>query len=636
MPKPTTTPTDQPLPVLREIEGKQLARALAFDLETLDKESRTVEVAVSSEYPVRRWFGMEVLDHSDSAIDLTRLRNGAPFLLQHNSWSGQIGVVDDAWLDTDRRLRARIRFSRSERAEEIWQDVIDGIRQNISVGYIPLEMVLERSDENLDHYRVTRWEPYEVSSVSVPADPTVGVGRSNEATNLKITIRGIEMPQPNENPADGQRQNPAPTATPSPVVTGGADPITAERTRVADLIALGDRFNQRDLATQAISQGQSLDQFRALLLERQAPAAPLAAAAPKATDLPGFTQPASARSIGMTDEEIGKYSLIRAMNAFADGDWSKAGLEREVNIALADSLKKEARGFFVPHDILLSGLQRGMSKGVAGKGGELVETELRLDQFVDILRNKTVIARLGARMLGGLVGDLDLPKKVNGSNFYWLGEGENVTPSDFDLTTIPMTPKTIAGAIPVTRKLRKQAAKSVEAMIISDLIDGIAVAIDLAILSGSGTGAEPLGLLNQTGVPAITYPATGMDFINAVLMETTAAGYNVDEGALAYLTSIAQRGAAKTKQVFDGTGERVWNSANEVNGHKALATNQMPADKWVYGDFSQIVVGMWGVLDLKPDPYALAGSDGLMLRVFQDVDTAIRRKEAFCIGNKGV
>ena len=60
----------------------------------------------------------------------------------------------------------------------------------------------------------------------------------------------------------------------------------------------------------------------------------------------------------------------------------------------------------------------------------------------------------------------------------------------------------------------------------------------------------------------------------------------------------------------------------------------VPADKWLYGDFSQIVVGMWGVLDLKPDPYALAGSDGLMLRVFQDVDTAIRRKEAFCLANK--
>lgn len=635
MPKPTKPTSEHRLPVLRQIEGQQLERALSFDLDTLDKESRTVEVAVSSEYPVRRWFGMEVLDHSESAVDLTRLRNGAPLLLQHNGWSGQIGVVDDAWLGDDRRLRARIRFSRSERAEEIWQDVIDGIRRNISVGYIPLEMVLERSDEGLDHYRVTRWEPYEVSSVSVPADPTVGVGRSHEATPFKITIRGTEMPKPNENTPDGQRQAAEAAAEPAGTVTAGAESIAAERSRVADLLALGERFNQRELATEAINKGHSLDHFRALVLERQAPPAPVSTAQQAGKDLPGFTKDVTARSLGMSEKEVGSYSLMRAMNAAADGDWSKAGLEREVNIALADELKKEARGFFVPHDILMAGLARGMSKGEAGKGGELVETELRLDQFIDILRNRTVIARLGARMLGGLVGDLDLPKKVNGSNFYWLGEGDNVTPSDFDLTTIPLSPKTIAGAIPITRKLRKQASKSIEAMVISDLVDGIAVAIDLAILAGTGADNQPLGLLNQAGLPTINYPATGMDFDSAVAMETTAASYNIDDGALAYLTSITQRGKAKTKQVFEGTGERVWQN-NEVNGYKALATNQMPGDKWLYGDFSQIVVGMWGVLDLKPDPYALAGSDGLMLRVFQDVDTAIRRKEAFCLANKTV
>ncbi|MOA32695.1 Phage capsid family protein [compost metagenome] len=116
-------------------------------------------------------------------------------------------------------------------------------------------------------------------------------------------------------------------------------------------------------------------------------------------------------------------------------------------------------------------------------------------------------------------------------------------------------------------------------------------------------------------------------------METKAATFNVDDGALAYLTSVTQRGAAKKKQVFDNTGERIWNKG-EVNGYRAEATNQVPADRWIYGDWSQIVLGMWGVLDLKPDPYALAGSDGLMLRVFQDVDTAVRRKEAFCIGKK--
>lgn len=622
------TSSAEPMPVLRQIEGQQLQRVLAVDRDTLDLEQRTVEVAVSSEYGVRRWFGMEVLDHSEDSIDLTRLRNGAPLLLQHNSWSGQIGVVEDAWLDADRKIRARVRFSRSEQAEPIWQDVVDNIRRNISCGYLVHEMVLERSENGLDHYRVTRWEPYEVSSVSVPADPTVGVGRSKDATTNTITIRGIAMPLPNEPQNDGQTRE-------LPAVTVTTDPVMIERQRIADISTLGERYNQRDLAATAVSSGQSLDQFRAVLLERQAPggAKPLAQAQPKPgeRDLPGFVKDVSARGLGLTEKEMDSFSLMRAMNAYAEKDWSKAGLEREVSLALADTLKKEARGFFVPHDLLV----RGMSKGEAGKGGELVATELRVDQFIDILRNKTKMAQLGMRMLGGLVGDLDLPKKVNGSNFYWLGEGDNVTPSDFDLTTIPLSPKTIAGAIPVTRKLRKQAAKSIEAMIISDLVEGLGVAIDLAMLLGTGADNQPLGLLNQVGLPSVTYPAGGIDWASVVAMETKAGTFNVEGDSLAYLTSVTQRGAAKSTQVFANTGERLWKD-NEVNGYSAHATNQMPADKWLFGDFSQLVCGLWGVLDLKPDPYALAGSDGLMLRVFQDVDAAVRRKEAFCVGVKGV
>lgn len=627
VPNPTPTrPSSAPLPVLRQIEGQQLQRVLAVDLNTLDTEQRTVEVAVSSEYPVRRWFGMEVLDHSDESIDLTRLRNGAPLLLQHNSWSGQVGVVEDAWLDADRKIRARVRFSRSEQAEPIWQDVVDGIRRNISCGYLVHEMVLERSEGGLDHYRVTRWEPYEVSSVSVPADPTVGVGRSNEATTNVITIRGTAMPLPIEPQNDGLTRE-------QPGVTVTTDPVLLERQRIADINILGERYNQRELAASAVNAGHSLDQFRAVLLERTMPGQPkpLAAPAPKENerDLPGFVKDVSARGMGMTEKEMDQFSLMRAMNAYAEKDWSKAGLEREVSLALADTLKKEARGFYVPHDLLV----RGMSKGEAGKGGELVATDLRLDQFVDILRNRTIMARMGMRMLGGLVGDLDLPKKVSGSNFYWIGEGQNVPDSSFDLTTIALSPKTIAGAIPVTRKLRKQAAKSIEALIISDLVDGLGVAIDLAMLIGTGADNQPLGLLNQVGLPSMTYPAAGIDWASVVDMETKAATYNVDGSTLAYLTSVVQRGAAKKKQAFEGTGERIWKDG-EVNGYRAEASNQMPADKWLFGDFSELVCGLWGVLDLKPDPYALAGSDGLMLRVFQDVDAAVRRKEAFTLATK--
>ncbi|MCF4980745.1 phage major capsid protein [Pseudomonas gessardii] len=621
-PKPNSG-SPAPLPVLRQMDGKALQRALAVDLSTIDKENRTVEVAVSSEYPVRRWFGMEVLDHSEAAVDMTRLRAGAPFLVQHNSWSGQVGVVERAWLDeSDRRLRAVIRFSRSAQAEEIWQDVVDNIRRNISVGYIPVEMVLERSESGLDHYRVTRWEPYEVSSVSVPADPTVGVGRAHEATQpISITIRGSAMD--NDTNTDGQRT--------APQATGSVDLVAAERQRGADIFALGDRFQQRELAQEHVAKGTTVDQFRAMILERQAPAAPVSSAQPKKgeRDLPGFTTDVSARALGLTDKEMGEFSLMRAIDAAASKDWSKAGLEREVSTALADKLRKEARGFYVPHDLLM----RGMSKGDPSKGGAIVANDLRIDEFIDILRNQTVMARLGMRMLGGLTGDLDLPKKISGSNFYWLAEGENVTLSDFDLTTMPLSPKTIGGGIPVTRRLRKQASRSVESLIIQDLTEGLGVAIDLGILNGPGTGNQLLGLLNQTGIPVVQYEGDTPTYKEAVSMRTKVATFNAASGNLAYLTSVNQAGLSQTTEKFPNTGRTVWEDG-KVNNYKALDTNQMPDNDWLFGDFSQVVMGLWGVMDLTVDTATLAGSDGLVLRVFQDVDAGVRRKEAFCIGKK--
>lgn len=620
MTKPTTPPTttSAPLPVLRTLQSAPVTRALGVDLSTLDREARTVEIAVSSEYPVRQWFGMEVLDHTDAAIDLERMRAGAPVLIQHERYSAwsQVGVVEKVWLASDRKLRALIRFSKGDEGERIFVDIADGIRQNVSVGYIPLEMVLERSEGGVDHYRVTRWQPFEVSVVSVPADPTVGVGRSQAETTHTVIVRGSTMPKEN---------------TPADPSTSAADPLVAERARVADLLALGERFGQRDLANDAITKGLSGDQLLRTLMEKQAPAKPIISATPKAgeRDLPGFTTDLSARAMGLTDKEISEYSLMRAINAAADKDWSKAGLERDVSIAYQDVLKKSSRGFFVPHDLLL----RGMSKGDPAKGGALVATDLRVDQFVDILRNKSALAPLGMKMLGGLVGDLDLPKKISGSNFSWLGENENAKLSDFDLTTLPMTPKTIAGGIPITRRLRKQAAKSIDHLVIDDLIEGIAVALDLGVLDGPGTENTLLGLLRQLGLPTITFDGPGLTYGKAVDMRTKVATFNAAQGALAYLTSVTQAGLAQQTEKFANTGRTVWEDG-KVNGYRAMDTNQMPEDTWLFGDFSQVVMGMWGVMDLQVDTSTLAASDGLVLRVFQDVDAVVRNKSSFCLAKK--
>ncbi|ERY86337.1 phage major capsid protein, partial [Pseudomonas aeruginosa] len=278
--------------------------------------------------------------------------------------------------------------------------------------------------------------------------------------------------------------------------------------------------------------------------------------------------------------------------------------------------------------------ERQLEKKTPGKGGVLVDTDLRIDQFVDVLRNKALIGRLGARVLSGLQGDLAIPRKTSGTNFYWLDEDNEPDESDFDFSTLSLTPKTIAGALAVTRRLRKQSSLSVEDLMRQDMIDGIAVAVDLAQLVGTGQNNQPLGLLNQPGIPGFTYD-TRATWDHIVDLETGIAAANAEAANMAYLTSPTQRGQAKKTQVFEGTGERIWHRG-EVNGYRAEATNQVPSDAWIFGDWSQIITALWGVVDIKVDTAKKAGSDGLILRIFQDVDTNARRLESFNVLRKKV
>ncbi|MCU7904453.1 MAG: phage major capsid protein [Candidatus Thiodiazotropha sp. (ex Epidulcina cf. delphinae)] len=608
---PTSQTTQRTIPedirdLVRELNDDVQTREFSVDLSTLNEKKRTVEVAASSEYPVRLWYGEEILDHTSVAIRMDRMKNGAPVLDSHGHRS-QVGVVARFWLDGDKRTRAKLKFSRGAMGEEILQDIADGVRSHVSIGYVVHEIVLESRTDDKEVYRVIDWEPYEISMVSVPADPTVGVGRTfDNPTGGKLVAK------PTTPSADDQR-------------TTDADSIRAqEQSRIAEITAMGDQFTQRDIASQAVAENWTTDQARIAIMDRIKPTA--TPAAPVGTEsrdgLPGITD------AGITMRDLEGFNLMRAINAVATGDWKKAGRERAISLAMADVVGKESRGFYVPHAYLA--MRLGLMQKTTGKGAELVATDLMEEEFIDIIRNKALVGKLGAQMLTGLVGDADIPKKTAGANFYWLGEDEDVDTSDFDLTTLPLTPKTIAGAVPVTRRMRKQSSLGVERFITKDLVDGIGVAIDYAAIAADGTLNTPVGLLNMTGVNAVARPAPGMAWASMVAMETAVAGHNADVSAMAYLTAASERGAAKVTEKAAGTAKFIWEDG-EVNGYRAEVSNNVPAATWLHGDFSQLIFGFWGVMDLQVDQAAKAASDGLVIRVFQDVDFQNRNPQAFSI-----
>src|SRR4051812_15926359 len=149
---------------------------------------RSIEFAFSSELPVERWFGSEILSHNSGAADFARLNGGAQLLFNHDM-DRYIGVIERAWMAEDKRAYVRARFSQNEDAQQIMKDVEDGILKNVSFGYQIEEMVMTKKNENEpDEYTATRWTPYEVSFVTVPADPTVGVGRSIEKDEVMVAM----------------------------------------------------------------------------------------------------------------------------------------------------------------------------------------------------------------------------------------------------------------------------------------------------------------------------------------------------------------------------------------------------------------------------------------------------------------
>lgn len=164
----------------RRLDQGRAERALLVERSAIDDAARTATIAFASETPYERFWGVEILDCTPRSIRMDRLNGGANLLCDHDP-KDVIGVVESVQIGPDRIVRAVVRFGKSARAEEVWQDVRDGIRRNVSVGYLIHTAQLIETDEGRETYRVTDWEPYEVSLVSIPADASVGVGRSSEA-----------------------------------------------------------------------------------------------------------------------------------------------------------------------------------------------------------------------------------------------------------------------------------------------------------------------------------------------------------------------------------------------------------------------------------------------------------------------
>lgn len=602
----------------------------------IDQEARTVTLAFASETPVERYWGNEILDMGNGAMRDGRLRSGGALLMDHNS-RDQVGVVQSVEIGSDRVARAVVRFGKSARASEVFQDVVDGIRQNVSVGYRIHAAKLESTEADVDTYRITDWEPYEISLVSMPADPTVGVGREAPV-----------KPIPEETTMETTETRSADTAAQTVDVVAlrtaaGNDAVKAERQRVATINSEVDALKQfegvRQLGEKAIAEGWSLEQFRGDLLKHM-----------------GSKPTQREAVIGMSDKEVKQYSFLRALNALANPTDMRAreaaAFEFDASRAAADKQCREVKGLLVPYDVLKRSIGDGLMQrvsddlvGTASKGGNLVATNLLSANFIELLRNAMVINRMGVQYLTGLTGNIAIPKQTGGGSFYWVAEDGSATNSGQTVGQVPMSPHTGCAKTQISRKLLLQSSIDVEAFVRGDLAKIVGLGIQQAAINGSGSSNQPTGILTVSGIGSVVGGTNGAtpSWPNIVDLETQVAVANADVGTLGYLTNAKVRGYLKGVQKFTTNpgGDAIWSSGDTpLNGYQAGVTNAVPANLTkgtaanicsaiIFGNFADLIIAMWGGLELQVDPFSAGDTGAVIVRAFQDVDVAVRHPESF-------
>lgn len=582
-----------------------------FEVRGINEEQRTVELSFSSEEPYKRWWGIEILDHSTGSVNMERLNNSAPLLFNHKM-DEVIGVVEFAKIENNRGL-ALVRFGNSEKAKEVFSDVVDGIMKNVSVGYQINEVKLESEKDGVETYRVTDWQPFEISIVSVPADNTVGVGRAEDGEKKEVRIINQKIKEDNKMD-EIQEEIKNPNVDVKAIEENARN---AENSRIREIDAIAKKHGFEKEGADAIAKGTTVTNFKSLVLEKLGEPKAIQT---KSQDL----------LIGMDEKEIKKYSLQKALWALANPNDKRAqddaSYEYEVSVEAQRVAGVTASGILVPFDVF----SRDLTVTGANSGAALIENSM--GGMVELLKNKSAIMQL-AEILPGLQGNLDFPVQESSTSGDEYAENETIVNSDLSITQKTMSPRRFAGGSNYSKQMLKQSSIAIENMIKNDLMGQIGLKIDADAISK---------ILSTTGIGLVTIGTDGGSVTNGhiVDLETELGVDNADFGRLAYLLNARTRGYLKKTPIATGNPKMILDGA-DLNGYAFNVSNQIPSNltkgtgtdlsALIFGNFQDLLVGLWGGLDLTVDIYTQelrkAGLVGIQADQF--ADTFVRRASSF-------
>ena len=548
-------------------------------LEIRKLQPREIEAVLASEYPVDRYGESEVLVISPEAVNLERFP--LPLLISHDTQKLPIGVATNPRFD-DRKLVADLELADNDEAEDIYQRIKGGTLNSLSIGY-----KIEAQQDTRSGTRVTRFTPHEVSLVSVPADPQAKITKVRTMDNL------------NSDPALNREDN--------------------------DMLELASRHECWDEYKHAKQMGMGVGDFRAVILNK--------VGSKRALD----DRPIRG-DVGMSEREVEQFSIAKAIRAMADNDWQRAGLEREV-LKATEKFRTRQNSFVLPNELM----RRDVMK--SGSGANLVGVEFLGDRFIDALYTESDVLNR-CTLLSGLTQDIAIPRMTSASSSAWYNEGGTISESTPAFDQLTLSANTLASMVEYSRKLLRQS--DVEQILRRDMTRTMAVALDTAILNGSGSGAEPRGILQTSGIGAVVGGTNGgaptydnmVDLIAAVAEDNARS-----EGSVFISNSKVEGKLRKTSKVSSTDSVMVLENG-QVAGRNFIISNAMPSNlnkgtgsglsAILFGDLREVIVGMFGDLEIVVDPHTKLNENLLRIASFMEVDLGLRHVESFAAMNDAI
>jgi HK97 family phage major capsid protein len=403
-----------------------------------------------------------------------------------------------------------------------------------------------------------------------------------------------------------------------------------ESRRIDSIRQAAERFDLDDLGRDAISEGWSVEQFNAKALE-------------KVGERNNHARAESGHDgeVDLSAKERKQFSMLRLMDAISNPNdrsaQKRASFELEVSAEAQRGFGSEfnCRGEFVPTSLM----SRDLSAGTATDGAELVSTDLLAQSYIEVLRNSSSVMQAGATMLPGLVGDVAIPRQTSAAASTWISaEDGDATEGEAQFDQVTMTPKDLACYTEVTRRLLQQSTPAIEGIVRRDLAIAQALGIDAAALYGTGATGQPRGIANQSGINTLDLAAADPTYAEIVQMIRLVMEDNALMGNPMFILEANGWEALSTtpKQGSGVEGNFILGDNERIKGFPYIMSNQVTAEQYFFGDFSQVLVGEWGGLEINVDPYTHSLKGKIRYVTFKTVDVAVRQPTAFCHAHDGI